>query len=127
MSIDNPLSFQGVVPQDLGSPVRVPPIQAAQFFQSPLPPQPLQSAPLLLPHTYGQPDVSPVPTPPSGPNPPPEGEWMLSDELKHKCHTQFAELHPSGGLLQGDKARVFFQQSNPPQHMQSLSQALSKY
>ena len=120
VSIDTPLFFQGVVPQDLGSPVRVPPIQPLQFFQSPLPPQPLQSAPLLLPNTSGQPDISPAPTTPSGPNPVPEGEWILSDELKHKCHTQFAELYPSGGLLQGDKARVFFQQSKLPN--QELSQ-----
>ena len=101
-----------VVSQDLGSPSQIAPLPPLQFFQSPLPPQPLPTLPSLPPHPPRQPDIAA--------NPAPEGEWALSDELRHKCHCQFAELHPDSGLLHGDKARVFFQQSKLPN--QELSQ-----
>ena len=104
-----PFGSLSVVTQDLGSPSHVAPLPPLQFFQSPLPPQPLPTLPPLPPHP---PDVASNPTP--------EGEWTLSDELRHKCHCQFAELHPDKGLLHGDKARVFFQQSKLPN--QELSQ-----
>ena len=67
----------------------------SEFFHSPMPPlQPVSVA--------------------SGPPPPTEDDWAISDELRQKCKCQFAELQPENGLLLGDKAREFFIQSKLP-------------
>ena len=47
-------------------------------------------------------------------NPAPDSEWLISDELREKCHKQFTSLNPEGGLLSGEKARDFFIQSKIP-------------
>ena len=47
-------------------------------------------------------------------NPAPDSEWLVSDELREKCHKQFASLNPEAGLLSGEKARDFFIQSKLP-------------
>ena len=47
-------------------------------------------------------------------NPAPASEWAVSDELRDKCHKQFTSLDPVGGLLSGEKARIFFIQSKLP-------------
>ena len=80
----------------------------------------------LLP-TPGPPDLaawSPAPSAPPSSEPAtveeekeqkvPEAEWRVSVELRHKCHKQFLDLHPTHGKLQGPQARSFFIQSRLP-------------
>ena len=100
------------------------------FFQSPYqpvtalppPPQPLAPPPSQAsqlthaqPSQFQEPEKEPpipIVTPIS--NPSSEPDWSISEELREKCLSQFTDLKPTRGLLQGDKAREFFVLSKLP-------------
>lgn len=106
-----------------GSPVREPQ-QQPTFFQSPyqpvtaLPPPPQPLAPPPTQTSPIQPTMQ-MQEPVKDPTVPiamttSEPDWTISDTLQEKCLSQFTDLKPSRGLLQGDKAREFFLLSKLP-------------